>query len=98
MPSAVLSHVRSRQVLAVLDSKYKKVQSPAAADISQIIAYAQVKRCPEAILVYPTRPHLAHDFHSGELRIRCLEFSIESDLEAAGQAFLRELRALGGEP
>jgi 5-methylcytosine-specific restriction enzyme subunit McrC len=74
----------------VLDTKYK-TGPPAAADIAQVMAYAQVKGCNEAILVYPTPPPHPLDEVIGGIRIRSLTFGLAADLEQAGEVFLQSL-------
>ena len=39
--------------LCLLDTKYKAASSPSAGDVQQVIAYAKVLGCREAVLVYP---------------------------------------------
>lgn len=73
----------------VLDTKYKTPESPSPDDIAQIVAYAEMKRCHEGVLIYPT--HLVFDEHIGDIRVRSLAFALDGDLEDAGQAFLRDL-------
>lgn len=75
----------------VLDTKYK-TGSPAAADIAQVMAYAQVKNCPEAILVYPAPLPQPLDTLIGGIRIRSLTFSLSGSLEQTGQEFLRQMK------
>ncbi|HSM57250.1 MAG TPA: hypothetical protein VK879_13955, partial [Candidatus Sulfomarinibacteraceae bacterium] len=75
----------------VLDTKYKMPQTPAAADVAQVVAYAQSKGCREAALVYPrplSRPLAAR---VGEVRVRALHFELKGDLQACGRAFLQQL-------
>jgi len=75
----------------VLDTKYKT--DTLASDIAQVIAYAKIKGCQEAVLIYPTP--LAHplDTTIDGLRLRSLTFALTGDLEQAGQTFLQELFA-----
>jgi 5-methylcytosine-specific restriction enzyme subunit McrC len=75
---------------SILDTKYK-AGPPTSDDIAQVIAYAKVKRSPEAVLVYPTRiPHPLDTTIDG-LRIRSETFALEGDLDRAGRAFLQKL-------
>ncbi len=78
--------------LCVLDTKYKAPDKPSHADIFQIMAYAEVKHCREAVLIYPTP--VPFDERLGEMRVRSLTFATEGDLEQAGQAFLGQLLSL----
>ncbi len=76
-------------VRVVLDTKYKT--DTQAGDIAQVIAYAKIKGCREAVLIYPTP--LAHplDTTVDGLRVRSLTFALAGDLEQAGRVFLQEL-------
>ncbi len=78
--------------LCVLDTKYKAPDKPSHADIFQIMAYAEVKHCREAVLIYPTP--VPFDERLGEMRVRSLTFATEGDLEQAGQAFFGQLLSL----
>lgn len=79
----------SGQPRAVLDTKYKT--EVAAADIHQIVTYAELCRCREAILVYPQPPRQPLDVPIGDVRVRTLTFGLAADLEAEGRAFLAAL-------
>ena len=87
----VLYEASTGNPLCVLDTKYKKPDSPSANDIEQIVAYAAAKQCNEAILVYPG--YLANPLHSrvGQINVHSLTFSLDGDLESAGQLFLTDL-------
>lgn len=79
------------RVTAVLDTKYKTADKAANADISQVIAYAQAKGSPQAILIYPAplKQPLQVTLHG--LRLRSLTFPISGDLDEAGNQFLAHL-------
>ena len=51
------------------------------------------KKCHEAILVYPQKLTNPINEFAGdsEVRLRSLTFALDSDLEKAGQSFLKEL-------
>ncbi len=76
----------------MLDTKYKAPDRPANPDIFQVVAYAEVKRCREALLVYPIP--VPFDERLGDIRVRSLTFATAGDLEQAGQAFLAQLVGL----
>lgn len=87
----VLYEAETGRAAYVLDTKYKSPERPANADIYQIVAYAQAKGCREAVLIYPTPlPHPV-DTRWGDIHVRSLTFSLEDDLEEAGQKFLEKL-------
>ena len=87
----VLTDVGSGETLCVLDTKYKRPQAPVQSDIQQAIAYAEAKGSREAILVYPVEIERPLDATVGRIRVRSMTFSLEDDLEAAGNQFLAGL-------
>ena len=84
----VICDLETGRTLCVLDTKYKCPDTPANDDISQVVTYAEIKGCTDAILVYPRDLDTNLDERLGEIRVRNLAFRIDGDLEAAGQAFL----------
>jgi 5-methylcytosine-specific restriction enzyme subunit McrC len=84
----VVIEVESGRVVCVLDTKYKRAQTPGSSDVEQITAYAEAKAANEAILVYPGMMPVALDSFIGRIRVRSVAFSLDSDLEAAGNRFL----------
>jgi 5-methylcytosine-specific restriction enzyme subunit McrC len=78
--------------LCVLDTKYKNPNSPATADIAQVIAYAEAKGCRHAFLIYPERLSNALDATVGTKRVGNLIFSLDGDIEQQGQFFMQGLR------
>jgi len=81
---------RERPVL-VFDTKYKAAPSPTTADVSQVVAYAEVKGCRDAVLMYPVELKTPFDARIGSIRVRTLAFRLDGDLEENGQRFLKEL-------
>lgn len=79
---------------AILDTKYKTPIKPSQADISQIVTYAKAKNCHEAILVYPEPLPRPLDIWLDDLHIRSLTFSLDRDLETAGQRFLQTVLSI----
>jgi 5-methylcytosine-specific restriction enzyme subunit McrC len=75
----------------VLDTKYKTPQAPDAADVAQVVAYAQSRGCREAVLVYPQPLPRPLDARVGAVRVRTLSFALAGDLEQEGRAFLAAL-------
>jgi 5-methylcytosine-specific restriction enzyme subunit McrC len=85
----VLCDRRTGRALCVLDTKYKTDQQAAAADLAQVMAYADTQDCDKAVLVYPagatkSLTSVGHDVRRGT-------FDLSGDLERAGQAFLGDL-------
>ena len=77
----------------VLDTKYKTPSAPAPSDIAQVMAYAEAKGCCVAVLVYPTSLGKPLDKYVGDIRVRSLTFSLDGELEYAGQVFIQSLLA-----
>ena len=75
----------------ILDTKYKAPVSPSPQDVAQVVAYAVSKNCQQVILVYPTSLTHSLDELIGHIRVRSLTFSLNENLEHAGQTFLKDL-------
>lgn len=77
--------------LCVLDTKYKAPETPSSEDFAQVVTYAKLKGCRNAILVYPL--YLKHpiDILLDDVRVRSLTFDLKGDLEKAGQEFCDSL-------
>ncbi len=86
----VVSDAATGRPICVLDTKYRAQESPEAGDITQIMAYADMKDCTHAVLVYPQPLVQPLDGWPGKSRIRVqsMVFSLDGDLEAAGRLFL----------
>lgn len=84
----VICDLATGRILCVLDTKYKCPDTPANDDIAQVVTYAEIKGCTNAILVYPRDVKANLDVRLGDIRVRNLTFGIDGDLEVAGQAFL----------
>lgn len=76
---------------SVLDTKYKTPNKPSNDDISQIVTYAKATGCREAILIYPVALERPLSLMIGDIHLRSLTFSLNGDLEQAGQQFLSNL-------
>jgi 5-methylcytosine-specific restriction enzyme subunit McrC len=87
----VLYDAESGKVRCVLDTKYKTPKGPDAGDVAQVVAYAEMKGCNEAMLVYPTPLGKPLDESIGNIRVRSMVFGLEGDLEAAGRTFMNSL-------
>jgi 5-methylcytosine-specific restriction enzyme subunit McrC len=59
-----------------------------------MISYANVTRCYEAFLIYPTPLKELLDVRIRDIRIRSLTFSLDGELDQAGQVFLQDLLVL----
>jgi 5-methylcytosine-specific restriction enzyme subunit McrC len=87
----VLYDVDTGAAQYVLDTKYKTSPTPLPDDVAQIVAYSEAKDCHEAILVYPTPLTESLDEWVGDNRVRSLTFSLDGDLDEAGQIFIDRL-------
>jgi 5-methylcytosine-specific restriction enzyme subunit McrC len=87
---------RTGRCAFVMDTKYKSEQ-PSASDIQQVTAYAETKDCREAILIYPEGFCTNLSGKVGRINIRNVLFSLDGDLEKAGNLFIKELFGIGVE-
>lgn len=86
----VLRRSNSGESVCVLDTKYK-TGKPQISDIAQVVAYAESKGCRHAGLIYPGAEDQLIDETIGDIRVRSVTFSVEGDLEAAGEQFVNDL-------
>ena len=87
----VLFDMTTGQTCYVLDTKYKTPTSPSTADVAQIIAYATVESCSEAILIYPQPLQKPLDTKVQNIRVRTLTFAVDGNLEQGGMHFLQQV-------
>jgi 5-methylcytosine-specific restriction enzyme subunit McrC len=86
----VVRNKATGQVLAILDTKYKRAALPDESDISQVTAYAVQLHAPKAILVYPSSQTQPIEVRIGDISVQSLVFDISRE-DLGGNAFLREL-------
>ncbi|MBN1323885.1 MAG: restriction endonuclease [Methanotrichaceae archaeon] len=82
---------RENRPLMVLDTKYKSPKAPSNEDIFQVVAYAEAIGCNKAALVFPAANDASLDLDVGRISVSSMAFSLDDDLEKAGQAFLDDL-------
>ena len=87
----VLRRIGANAPTIVLDTKYKIPDEPATEDISQVVSYAEGLGSTEAVLVYPAPLKYPLDANIGKIHVRTVIFSLDDDLDKAGQAFLSSL-------
>jgi len=87
----VLYDISTNKHCYILDTKYKNPDSPSSDDVAQVVAYAVSQKCSEVILIYPTTLTHPLDQFVGNIRVRSLTFSLNQNLEKAGQTFLKQL-------
>lgn len=89
---------RSGKTCFVLDTKYKAPESPAPADVQQVVAYAEAKTCDQAVLLYPIPVRSTDPILWGtKITVRSLSFNLNDDLTQSGQDFLRDLMSTPAE-
>ena len=77
--------------LCVLDTKYKAKEQPTPDDVAKVTAYAEMKGCTEAILVYPTQLQKPLHASIGKIKTKSMVFQLAGKLEEAGREFLKSL-------
>ncbi|MDZ7962094.1 MAG: restriction endonuclease [Aulosira sp. DedQUE10] len=77
--------------LAVIDTKYKSPEKAANSDVHQMISYANTTNSKQAFLVYPIDLTQPLDIKSNDIQVRSLTFSLDDNLDRAGQIFLHKL-------
>ena len=87
----IITSRESSEVIYVLDTKYKIPDSPSSPDVHQIVAYSEAKKCNEAVLIYPAELKSPFAGLIGEINVRTLTFSIDGNLDDAGNQFLSQL-------
>ncbi|MDJ0746036.1 MAG: hypothetical protein QNJ32_22110 [Xenococcaceae cyanobacterium MO_167.B27] len=81
----------TKQILYVLDTKYKNSDTPSNSDIYQIVTYATSQKCSHARLIYPQQLKQPLRDKIGNIQVKSLVFSLEDDLEQSGKNFLQDL-------
>ena len=87
----VLTDAGTGETYCVLDTKYKAKGRPDQSDVNQVIAYAEIKGCHNAVLIYPEPLSEPLDEYFGRIRVQSMTFSLKGDLEEAGRLFLENL-------
>jgi len=90
----LLCHSETGFIRAVLDTKYKAPERASDSDIHQMISYAKATKCIYAFLIYPTPLKQPLDIKIDDIRVRSLTFSLDDNLERAGQSLIEELLVL----
>ncbi|MEY3869024.1 MAG: hypothetical protein RLZZ338_2915 [Cyanobacteriota bacterium] len=87
----LLCDIETKKVEYVLDTKYKVPDQVDDKDLSQIGFYAHTVNCKNAILIYPKNLKVPIDTPINGIRVRSLTFSLDDDLNEAGNNFLTSL-------
>jgi 5-methylcytosine-specific restriction enzyme subunit McrC len=84
----------NKNVVAVLDTKYKKDKLPAVDDVNQIVAYAISMKTDKGILIYPSMDTHEDQFTCGDIKCYNLVFDISKDPEESGGKFIEKLMGI----
>lgn len=87
----IIRDIETNEILYVLDTKYKAPNKVDNKDRNQVVTYATLLNCKNAILIYPQNLKAPIDQQIGDIRVRSLAFSLDSDLNEAGKTFLTSL-------
>ncbi|MEH2378988.1 MAG: hypothetical protein V7K27_08785 [Nostoc sp.] len=87
----LLCDAATGKTIAVLDTKYKAPERGGYTDIHQMISYANTTKCKQAFLIYPKDLPQPLDIKSDQIQVRSLTFSLDDNLDRAGQTFLKNL-------
>jgi 5-methylcytosine-specific restriction enzyme subunit McrC len=87
----VLTDSKTKEVLTILDTKYKRSSTPEASDIEQVVAYSTAWGCKTAWLVYPSARTKMIDETIGDIRVRSAVFNLDGDLEENGLIFMNAI-------
>ena len=90
----VLRERQTGKVICVLDTKYKVGDTPAQADVNQVVTYAELQGCKKGVLLYPSVLRRPFDELLGGKRIVSFGFDLQGDLESAGELLLAKLQNL----
>lgn len=85
----VLYAAETGKARCVLDTKYKAKEKTEPDDVAQVVAYAEMKGCNAAVLVYPVPLPRPLDESVGNIRVQSMTFSLKGDIEEAGQSFVK---------
>lgn len=87
----VLRDARSEEVIAVLDTKYKRSVDVSHEDVNQVFTYASRLHTGRAYLIYPSFATATKRITIEGVAIQSLVFDLSGHLERAGQIFLEAL-------
>lgn len=79
------------KALCVLDTKYKRADTPSTEDIAQVVAYAESQGCRKAVLVYPCRLSKPLKLSVGRISVVSMSFDLAGYFEEAGEALRKEI-------
>ena len=79
------------RTLQVLDTKYKAAGKVVAADVAQVVTYAELKGAPGATLVYPTPLEVPLDVEIGGIQVRSGIVDLADDLDETDHQWLSQL-------
>jgi 5-methylcytosine-specific restriction enzyme subunit McrC len=90
---------RHGDALCVMDTKYKTPSAaPGAADVAQVVAYAEARGCRRAALIYPLPLSRPFQTRVGDIAVAALTFDMGRTPDDAGADFLQQLGQLLDQP
>jgi 5-methylcytosine-specific restriction enzyme subunit McrC len=87
----VITEQETRRVVYVLDTKYKTAGQVDPADVAQAVTYAELKRSPAAVLLFPGKSASLLEAYVGEILVRSMVFDVGGELDLAGLEFLNQI-------
>lgn len=87
----ILCDAATGETRYILDTKYKISDGVASDDLHQMRSYAAAIKCSQAVLIYPKHLKKVLDTKNNDIRVRSLTFSLDDDLQQAGESFLQNL-------
>ncbi|MFQ5730168.1 MAG: McrC family protein [Waddliaceae bacterium] len=89
----VLYDNKTGKAICVLDTKYKATEKTSPDDVAKVVAYAEMKGCKTAVLVYPVQSVKPLNERVGNIQVKSMTFALKGNIEQAGQEFIQQLQA-----
>jgi len=88
-----IEDTRTNTTTLIIDTKYKVPESAASADVQQVVAYAELKGCTRAMLVYPKNLKSPLSVLWGnKIHIESQAFNLDTEnIDQSGQALLNHI-------
>lgn len=87
----IVLYNQQRNAIAVLDTKYKTGTKIAASDVHQLVTYAKLKQCHQAILIYPTPEQKDGSLRIDDIQLSSVSFDLNRPIEEAGHQFIKKI-------
>ena len=89
----VMADRETRQPKAVIDTKYKRDDTPSESDIQQVVSYAVQMGVNKAFLVYPRKLPDPMIGRVGHVTVEALAIDLSANIEDAAEQLLQDLMA-----